>query len=356
YRRLEVAAWPMVPLLADAADELLADLTGSHGPAPGHVATDPLDLDEMTGVLRVALAETASRPRELRVEAAVEVASATGRRSVVRYAVRGLDGAHASPVIGKVFTEPRRARLLHEHLRLLSAGPFRYEPACVPEPLGLLPERALVLYRSCAGAPLDQITDLAEAARGAALAARWLARLHGSDIVLPRRLLLHQEAISTCEWARLVGQVHPPVAARARRLAEGWLVAGLSPGFEGNRPIHKDFHAGHVLVGPGVCVIDLDEARQGDPTFDVAHFSTYLELEASTDPSRSALRRVFLDEYAAAGAKVDEDALGPYCVYTWLKIAKQWVSGSGPGRTASPAQRRDGVMQAIAKGEAWLSG
>ena len=356
YRRLEVAAWPLVPMLADAVDELLADLTGSPGPSPGHNATDSLDLDEMSAVLRAALADTASRPRELQVESAVELASASGRRSVVRYAVRGLDGADASPVIGKVFTEPRRAMLLHQHLRLLSSGPFAHEPACVPEPLGHLPERGLVLYRPCAGDPLDQIGDPAEATRGAALAARWLARLHGSDIVLPRRLLLHQEANSTCDWARMVGQVHPPVAGRARRLAEGWLVAGRSPGFDGNRPIHKDFHAGHVLVGPGVCVIDLDEARQGDPAFDVAHFCTYLELNASTDPSRYALRQVFLDEYAAAGAKVDEETFGPYCVYTWLKIAKQWASGSGPGRTASPARRRDGVVQAITKGEAWLSG
>ena len=36
-------------------------------------------------------------------------------------------------------------------------------------------------------------------------------------------------------------------------------------------PIHKDLHPGHVLVGDDVYVIDLDEARNGDPTFDVAH-------------------------------------------------------------------------------------
>jgi aminoglycoside phosphotransferase (APT) family kinase protein len=59
-------------------------------------------------------------------------------------------------------------------------------------------------------------------------------------------------------------------------------------------PIHKDFHAGHVLAVPeGVVVIDLDEARMGDPALDVAHLSTY--LDASPRPEAAGVRAAFLD-------------------------------------------------------------
>jgi len=69
-------------------------------------------------------------------------------------------------------------------------------------------------------------------------------------------------------------------------------------------PIHKDFHPGHVLVGDHVYVIDLDEARRGDPTFDVAHFCSYLEL-LSDDSSGPAARAAFLQEYVAATGWTD---------------------------------------------------
>ena len=48
-------------------------------------------------------------------------------------------------------------------------------------------------------------------------------------------------------------------------------------------PIHKDFHTGHLLVGDSVWVIDLDEARQGDRAFDLAHFCAYLELHGDRE-------------------------------------------------------------------------
>lgn len=350
YRRLEIADWPAVPTLVDAAAELLA--RQSHLAAGG--ATSPLDTSQMATALGAALGRPACPPLAVVVESADELASSSARRSVVRYAVRGLDGPHAVAVVGKTFTESRRARLLHDHLRLLHEGPFRAGDLRVPEPLAIVPQQRLVLYRHCDGTPLDLITVPAQAEEGVRGAARWLARLHTSDVRLPRTFSLEQEERSTKEWATLVGQIHPSLAPQAHSIADRWVAATRSAGHNGVVPIHKDFHPGHVLVGDDLYVIDLDEARQGDPGFDVAHFCCYLE-RAPGDWNKQPLHAAFLKEYAAHTGWMDNGTYAPFCAYTWLKIAKQWAVGSGPCREASPARRMSGVARALAKGNACLS-
>jgi aminoglycoside phosphotransferase (APT) family kinase protein len=307
----------------------------------------------MTTVLRLALGRGAGAPWALEVDSAAELATSAGRRSVVRYTVRGLDGVHPVPVVGKMFAESQRAHLLHDHLRLLHAGPFGAGDLRVPEPLGMLGEQRLVLYRHCDGVPLDRVTDPGELDDGVRRAARWLSRLHTADVRLPRTFSLNQEATSTRQWASLIGNREPILAARSGALAGGWVAAVREAGPAPESPIHKDFHAGHVLVATALHVIDLDEARQGDPMFDVAHFCTYLELTQPTSHAR--LRATFLEEYHAVTGRAPGGAYLGFCAYTWLKIAKQSAAGSGPCRQASPAQRRSGAELALARGEACLS-
>ncbi len=351
YRRLEIQHWSDVPALVDAAEEALA-AHQSHT-APGG-ATDLLDVRQMSKVLRLALARSASSPQTVEIDSADELAAARGRRAVVRYTVSGLDGAQAVPLVGKTFTESRRARLLHDHLRRLHDGPFGTGDLRVPEPVALLPEQRLVLYRHCEGTPLDRITEPAQAEDGVRRAARWLARLHTSDVRLPRTFSLSQEEESTRRWAALIGQVHPGLAAQARALADRWVTAAKSADLVDEVPIHKDFHPGHVLVGDDVYVIDLDEARQGDPAFDVAHFCCYLEL-APSDGSRGSVIAAFLEEYAGATGWMDKGTYAPFGAYTWLKIAKQWTVGSGPCRETPASQRVVEAQRALAKGEECLS-
>jgi aminoglycoside phosphotransferase (APT) family kinase protein len=108
-----------------------------------------------------------------------------------------------------------------------------------------------------------------------------------------------------------------------------------------------------VLVGQGVCVIDLDEARQGDPAFDLAHFTAYLVMDFG--PAAGALREIFLDEYAALSGWRDTGTYRLFAAYTWLKIAKQWAVGSGPGRGQPPERRLAGVDDALERGAVCLN-
>ena len=352
YRRLEVASWPTVPVLVDAVEELLA--AGRARRARDGTA-DVLDRAQMSQAIRRALAPARSGI-PLEVRSARLLSDAPGRRCVVRYDVFGLDDEATVPVVGKVFADLARARLLHQHLSVLSQGPFREGRQRVPAPLGLLPDQRMVLYRAGDGTPLDRITDPGRAAAGARDAAQWLAHLHGSAARLPRRFSVAHELETTREWATLIGGVLPAVARPARALADRWATS-IRAGADQVRgvPIHKDFHAGHVLVGDGVCVVDLDEARIGDPALDVAHFHTYLEAVGGTAAAEGP-GQAFLDEYAACGRAFEPARLAAYSAHTWLKIAKQVALGSGPFRDTPAADRQRRVAAALTRGLACLDG
>lgn len=351
YRRLELADWSSVPLLVDAAADLLA---GRQAPRTRSGATDLLDPQQMTAVLQLGL-ETATSPRALEVQSAEAVATVPGRRAVVRYRIRGLAGERSVTVMGKTFAESWRAQLLHEHLRLLHEGPFGDGELRVPEPVALLPEQRLVLYRQAPGTPLDRITDPMRIQDGVHRAALWLARLHTSPVRFRRQLSQAVEEDATRQWAAAVGRSYPHLAAPARRLADSWAAAAPTVSSSIRAPIHKDFHAGHVLIDENTFVVDLDEARQGDPAFDVAHFCTYLALfPGGADGHR--LSHAFLDDYAAATGWRDRGSFGPFLAYTWLKIAKQWAVGSGPGRDVPPARRAVRAEDALAQGWLCLTG
>jgi aminoglycoside phosphotransferase (APT) family kinase protein len=342
YRRLETAHWPFVPGLLDAAERLL-----SYQRVPARQLKAP----HLAALVGSALPDDRGNPPEV---SDLFTISCSPKRTVASCTVR-LDGREPVPVVAKILTERYRAELLHAHLMVLTSGPFRVGPFRVPEPLGFDAENGVVVCRRDAGIPLDQLPGEGRMLAGVRDAARWLARLHTAGVDLPRRLDLDREAATTLEWATVIGEQHPDQLPVARRLATAW-PSGATPAPVASGPIHKDFHAGHVLIGDGVCVIDLDEARVGDPAFDVAHFCTYLELQLPP-PLVDELQKAFWAEYVAATGREDPDPrrLSAWRAYTWLKIAKQWTVGSGPGRGAAADRRRLGVIAALAKGAGCLA-
>jgi hypothetical protein len=322
---------------------------------------DLLDPAAMTGVLERAV-PAPRRSGPLIVDTATPLARSTGRRGVVRYAVRGLDGPQVSLVVGKTFADPVRAALLVTTLELLAASGASTP---VPEPLGHEPALGLVVLRHHAGTPLSRL-PLPRVPAAVVAAAGWLADLHGRKAPLPRHLDLGQERRSAGEWAGVVGLAHPPLQAAALRLASAWpeLLQGRRPAPE--VPLHKDFHPEHVLVDPSdgrVAVVDLDEARLGDPAFDLGHACAYLDeaqarrsgREPGADPAGRAWSEVFLEAYAAAAGPVDPVALASWRGYAWLKIARQLTSAAPPFQSAAGADRGARAADAITRGLACLS-
>ena len=207
-----------------------------------------LQQDQATELIRQVMAGRTVDAAQLTVVSSRELTAAVGRRRVVQYVVDGLDDPGPTLLIAKTFSEPHRAQMLSTHLQELADNGFAVGRFRVPQLLAFDPEEHLVLYRACTGTPLNEQMDNENLLDGVRDAARWLAKLHTSAVQLPRTFSVAQEVSSTQEWAAVVGRHSPDVLEPAQRLAGWWATAGSS--FRAAPvPIHKDFHAGHVLMG-----------------------------------------------------------------------------------------------------------
>ena len=323
--------------------------TGSRKAGPdGDPLLDPI---LMTAALRTVLPQAGS----VAVLEARALAVAAGRRLVVRYMVEGLERDGPIPVIGKAHASRHRAAAAEQNLRLLDAEFAGFAALGVPRTVCRIPNLQMVLYREVTGPSLDAVTG-PSAARGAEAAGRWLATLHASGAILTRRADLGHEIAEAANWAAAIAaaapHAGPSAIALAHRLAE---VATRQPAHR-EVPVHRDLHAGHVLLphgeGGGVVVIDLDEARMGDPAADVAHFCAYLDAAGRLD--HAALRDAFLTAYGPLPGAAPELRVALHAGRTALKIAKQLASGSGPLRPGGTRARAAALDAALARGWACL--
>jgi aminoglycoside phosphotransferase (APT) family kinase protein len=106
-------------------------------------------------------------------------------------------------------------------------------------------------------------------------------------------------------------------------------------------------------------VIDLDEARLGDPAFDVAHFSANLRLLAlrrrTARGGGEQLERAFVDAYAARTGYAQDARHRWFAAYTCLKIARQLVCGRGPVPVPVGAELDRQVRLILDEGLRWLT-
>ena len=248
-----------------------------------------------------------------------------GRRALLRYETAG-----SGTVFAKAFPDGAQARRTHAQMEQVWAAVGAGELTSA-RPLGLVAELALVLYEPLHGPSLDELVGTDAMADALAAAGRWIAALHRADLVLDRVLDLEHEAVNAGTWGGLVVSVFPDLAPLAARLAAA--VADAVPEAAAmTAPIHKDFHYQHVIVGDRVGVVDMDEARMGDPWFDIGHFLANLELLAhrsgvSAD-ERNRWRATFTESCGAVQG--GERRLRWYIAYTCLKLGKQLATGTGP--------------------------
>jgi len=355
FRSLQYDEWPLVPELVERAAALLPVRrrpSTRPGPArPAAVLAEVTEPARMTAELAVLLGNGAD---PVPVRAADLLAHRAGRTAVVRYRLDAALGRD-QVLLGKLYPDRGVALRAHDiHVRLHAALPGGDGPV-LPEPIGVLPARAMLLLRPVDGRQADRIRADADAAPAAIRgAARWLARLHGSAAVLGRRLDLLVEQENVAAWARMVHAGLPAVAIPARELAAGLSAALGRLRIRHDVPIHKDFHYQHVLVGARTAVIDLDEARMGDPALDVAHFACYLDLLAARRTATGGLRAAFLHGYAEQCGWELDPAYRVFSAWTCLKIAKQLSTGRGPHPRPTGGEALNQARHVLARGLAWL--
>jgi aminoglycoside phosphotransferase (APT) family kinase protein len=269
---------------------------------------------------------------------------AAGRRVVERYRLSGTRQEHGE-IILKAYAEPERAAIAHENLGVFAALTDPATRVGTPAPVGHLPDRGIVVCRAVSGSAVTEMASEA-AQEAAARCGRWLHAVHRSGARLARRLDLSHEVSNLAAWSEEIGRADARLAGAARTLAETLAVAATRMPLIRSATIHKDLHLDHVIVDASgwAWVIDLDEARMGDPAFDVAHLSAYAE-----ETGAGAAGEAFVAAYGDLEGPEVAFRLAYFHAYTLLKITKQRVRTHG-----DDDEQAERSAARLARGVSWL--
>jgi hypothetical protein len=293
-----------------------------------------LDVQRMREYLLPALAPLARPGTAPKVTYAKLLAYKQGNRGLIQYELAGIGASDPTLVYGKLFPALNQCERTYSIMRLLWDEIFGTHPrVSVPQPLGVIPELAMLVYLPAQGAFLNEIIADSRALEAMELSGTWLGLLHSHRLPLERRLQIATEVVNLQAWASLIGQKYPDEAETANRIASYLRERAGELTFQTDVPIHKDFHYGHIVVDGGLKIIDFDEMRLGDPNFDLAHFCANLHLLAYRNNDGpyvfSTLQRAFLSAYAAETGWVTNERFVYFYAYTCLKIAKQLCTMRG---------------------------
>ncbi|MGA8044900.1 MAG: aminoglycoside phosphotransferase family protein [Dermatophilaceae bacterium] len=356
YRSLDTAHWAAVPSLLNAArgvQDFRAVLHAGQDPsaptAPGRLqpgsGAEVTDGRAMSRILREVLDHLGTTAEDaIAVTDSSTIRVAAGRRVVERYRLSGTLQEHGE-IILKAYAEPERAAIAHENLGVFAALTDPVTRVGTPAPVGHLPDRGIVVCRAVSGRTVTELTDEG-ADDAAARCGRWLRDVHGSGAVLARRLDLSREVSNLAMWSEEIARADARLAEAARTLAERLALVATRMPLIRSAAIHKDLHLDHVIVDASgwAWVIDLDEARMGDPAFDVAHLSAYAE--------EAGARRAGEAFVAAYGDLEGPDVtlrLAYFHAYTLLKITKQRVRAHG-----DDDEQAERSAARLARGVSWL--
>ena len=249
-------------------------------------------------------------------------------RLVEPVVLTGGDGRLIDHLYAKVFSELDRGARAQLTLRLLweqtRAGESSFG---LPQPLAASADPAVLLIGPVPGTALANVTDCD--APWEALG-RWMARLHLSSPALSRRYDIDGELRTIRRWSAEIATTNTPAALvhRYHQLVQLIEVrsTSIAPTMVG--AIHRDLHQEHLIIeSPDkVGVVDLDEARLGDPHVDLGHLYAHLTLAAVPPRSIAAMLGAWS---SATEHPVDSAALRLAVSFAALKIARQRVVGFG---------------------------
>ncbi|HMQ31541.1 MAG TPA: phosphotransferase [Chloroflexaceae bacterium] len=236
-----------------------------------------------------------------------------------------------------------------------AAGAFRPAgPLDLAAPLASADDLRAMLFAWRPGRALASlIRDDAGDLGALRLAGAALATLHAQPAEgLPRAVAATPSA-DLAAAAASVAAICPGLAPRV-----GWLAAGLAATLEAAppaaRPLHGDFYADQVLVGNGqATLLDLDNARWGDPAADlgtfIAHLLRGVTLGRGTTAHAHALARALCEGYAEVAPPPAPEQIGRYSALGLLRLAPEPFRYRAP---AWPAQ----VAALVAAAEDALAG
>jgi len=334
--------------------------------------------DDATVAAQVEQVLRAAWSPAVRCGAVTVVEDKPGRRAVFRVALQrrllvptgqGGSSTAAGAVYAKWSTDTARAVRIHATLeRLEQALSGVADAPDLPGPLALLTDPCLLIMREVAG---PSVAEVCAAPSGplAARLGRALAALHHCGAALPASYVLADELRTVEQWTGEVAAAGAPVelveryAAAVERVAVATMAIPLGMvGPSGPAGVvHRDLHEEHCIVTggrhPGIGIIDLDEARSGDPVVDLGHLAVHLQLRARRADAdlwggpAGPLLGAWAD---AAGRRPDGEALRAFGALACVKIARQRATGYGTAPRLHGSDRWPAMTASLTLADALL--
>ena len=139
-----------------------------------------------------------------------------GRRGLVRYELAAGDGQRRHVIYGKLYGDSGQLQRVNQVLQALHAGMAQAGlPHSVPQPLGVIPDLAMLVYKPVAGCFLDEAIARGCGAAALEATAAWLGAFHRQPLAPGKTFDLAGELANLAEWAAVVAQSYPELAAAA---------------------------------------------------------------------------------------------------------------------------------------------
>jgi aminoglycoside phosphotransferase (APT) family kinase protein len=230
------------------------------------------------------------------------------RKVIIDYALRFKDST--KNYIGLYRESDERLGHTFSVLKILRSNGFGDDSRLrVPSPILYLSELSFLMMERAKGEPLREIFEKREDPgpymKGAA---RWLAQLHKSKITLDGSCSQGDEIAASLRYARAGSWLLPTLKSEIQSISNQLIAAqkALRPG--ARKPIHGDYHPRNIIVDSDLTtVIDFEEARMGDPAFDVGYFTAQTKMTHGRGDVTVQALEAFLKEYQENRPNADRD-------------------------------------------------
>ena len=187
----------------------------------------------------------------------------------------------------------------------------------VPSPVLYIPALSFLMMEQAEGEPLRGIfengKDPGPYVKGTA---RWLSKLHNSDITLDGESSQEDEIAASNRYARGGSWLLPTLKSEIQSISNQLIDAQKAFRPRERKPIHGDFHPRNIIVAPDLTtVIDFEEARMGDPAFDVGYFTAQTKMTHGLGGSTVQAVEVFIQEYQENQPSIDPDLVHRAAVF-----------------------------------------
>jgi aminoglycoside phosphotransferase (APT) family kinase protein len=179
----------------------------------------------------------------------------------------------------------------------------------VPSPIIYIPALSFLMMEQAEGESLREVLknrkDPQPYVKGAA---RWLAILHNSNITLDGESSRDYEIATSQRYARAGSWLLPTLKLKIQSISAQLIDAQKTLQPYVRKPIHGDYHPRNIIVDSDLTtVIDFEEARMGDPAFDVGYFTAQTKMTHGRGDVTVQALEAFLEEYQENQPNADRD-------------------------------------------------